>query len=409
MRRAYRVPVQVSSIALVSLSALSLAAMAGVELLKIPAGSPDRADLLQASRLAQQCFEAIRDERHAIGTEIPSRCDPAGSGLIGVWMSPVTSVYGNLASKQTSANPNFAAAIVRMLRDAGVRRGDTVAIGFSGSFPALNVCVLAATETMGVRPLVTTSMSASQWGANCPDLLWLDMEALLRREGLTDCRSLAASLGGQQDRAIGMSTEGVDRLREAMRTHGVPEIQEDSYERRVAKRMELYRQHALEEKIAAYINVGGSSVSVGTPQDKRAFSPGLSVEPLEAAPILESVMARFAEEGVPIIHLTDIRALARHFGLPWRPVRMPEPGEGELYGKPRYRLWLAATSLLAISVAFAAVCWVRSRSEGEDGCVDSGASQEDLAPGGVHATAHSSGGRYDPASGIRRHNPVRET
>ena len=93
----------------------------------------------------------------------------------------MTSLPGHLGSKQTSINPNFAAVVVGMLKDAGVQEGDCVAVGCTGSFPAMNVAVYSALETLRARPIVICSAGSSQYGANTPDLLWIDMERLSAR------------------------------------------------------------------------------------------------------------------------------------------------------------------------------------------------------------------------------------
>ena len=53
--------------------------------------------------------------------------------------------------------------------------------GIVGSFPALNVSLLAACEQMQLRALPITSVGSSMWGANDPAFTWLDMEKLLNQ------------------------------------------------------------------------------------------------------------------------------------------------------------------------------------------------------------------------------------
>ena len=93
--------------------------------------------------------------------------------MIGTLISPVTSNSGHLAAKQGSLNPNFAAVVVSWLRSAGVGEGDYVAVGVSGSFPGFNTVVYAALQALNAKPLVISSASSSQWGANVPELLWI--------------------------------------------------------------------------------------------------------------------------------------------------------------------------------------------------------------------------------------------
>jgi poly-gamma-glutamate system protein len=123
-------------------------------------------------------------------------------------MTSVTSNTGSLPAKQTSINPNFAAVVVQLLKRAGLEEGDVVAIGFSGSFPALNVAVMAAVSVLGLKPIIISSNAASQWGANDPDFLWIDWERTLAAKHIFNFRSVAASIGGIEDRGLGMTPEG---------------------------------------------------------------------------------------------------------------------------------------------------------------------------------------------------------
>ncbi|MEZ5302914.1 MAG: hypothetical protein R3F11_20090 [Verrucomicrobiales bacterium] len=56
------------------------------------------------------------------GYEIDTSKDPAESGMVGVAMSPVTSISGVLEAKQTSVNPNFAAVVLRCSKKPASKR-----------------------------------------------------------------------------------------------------------------------------------------------------------------------------------------------------------------------------------------------------------------------------------------------
>src|SRR5215208_6306034 len=183
MKKIYWRPRAVSRPALLLIALISVAGLIVVERWKVENPQPHLEEKLAAAKLAQQAFDVIKEARISVGPPIDKTIDPSESGLIGIPMSPVTTVIGDVSAKQTSVNPNFAAIIVEMLKEAGVQEGDVVAIGMSGSFPALNICTYAACETLKLKPLVISSASASQWGANVPALLWPDMELLLRKKG----------------------------------------------------------------------------------------------------------------------------------------------------------------------------------------------------------------------------------
>jgi poly-gamma-glutamate system protein len=347
MRKIYWRPRSVSRPVLIVLSIISLAGLAAVEWLKTPEQQPYYEEMRAAARLAYQAMEVIQEHQLERGVVDP-QADPTRSGLIGQVMSPVTSDPGVLAAKQTSVNPNFAAVVVQMLREAGVQPGDTVAVGFSGSFPAINISVLAAVEMLRLKPVIITSAAASQWGANDPDFLWLDMERLLNRQGLFHHRSVAASLGGQEDRAAGMSEEGIRLLESGIERHRhLHRLTAQSVEESVEQRMSIYLDHAGDAPIAAYLNVGGGTVSVGGATGKRSFRAGVNFR-VPSGRISDSVMARFVARGVPAIHLIRIEQLADQYGLPLRPRTMPKPGEGGVFQMQAYNRWLAAGVLVFI-------------------------------------------------------------
>ena len=167
----------------------------------------ERDRMLEAAYRTQSSFDAIQCYRTERGQRMLKSQDPARTGMLGPSMSLVTTLPGHLDAKQTSVNPNFAAVAVRLLLDAGVESGDCVAIGMTGSFPALNIAVLQACESMDMRPLVVSSAASSQFGANDPGMMWPDMEKILKDEGLISHRSLLTSTGGFRDSADGMSDD----------------------------------------------------------------------------------------------------------------------------------------------------------------------------------------------------------
>lgn len=291
---------------------------------------------IRAARLAKQAFQTIYLQRIRLKIPLDTELDPAGSGMIGLQHSPIVSNNGHLTSKQTSANPNFAAAFVQMLSTAGVEKGDVVGVNATGSFPAMNVCVYAALEAMGVQPIVITSAASSEYGATHPELTWLDMEKLMYDRDLISFRSSAFTMGGLLDTAQGHSEEGKGLLRAAIERNERPLMTPKDYEEAVTMRLALYDEVANGRPIRAFINVGGGTASVGTYDDKEEFRPGLNTE-LPRGLKRRSTMRTFLEQGVPVVHVSHIRSLARRYGLPdfgvleELPSQVPEPGEGGVF------------------------------------------------------------------------------
>lgn len=319
--------------------------MALVEFSKVRVKRPFYEEKVAAANLAQKAFLALKNA----GGEciiVDPVVDPNGTGLIGDQFTIITTDRGNLTSKLTTTNPNFAAIVVDMLREAEVDHGDKIAVAFTGSMPALNVAVLAAIETIGAEPVIISSIGASMWGANNPDFAWLDMEKVLYDKGIFNSRSVAASLGGRGDRGGNVSPEGRNVLREIIERDSVMLIESSTLDESIEKRIEIYEEHLeKDEKYAAYVNVGGGLGSIGSSQNLVILNPGLNKRLPRTNFPRKGAMIRFGERGVPMINLSDINNIARRYGLPVAPEPLPDIPHGEVYSELRYSLWLAVVVL----------------------------------------------------------------
>lgn len=375
MRKVYWRPREVSRAALVFIAGLSALSFAAVEILQQQNRQPYHREKLAAAHLAEQAFQVIKQEkqqrfRHRLDNE----SDPTGSGLIGQLMTSVTSNTGSLPAKQTSINPNFAAVVVQLLKRSGLEEGDVVAIGFSGSFPALNVAVMAAVSVLGLKPIIISSNAASQWGANDPEFLWIDWERTLAAKHIFNFRSVAASIGGIEDRGLGMTPEGRRTIVAAIEAAGVPVIRPRNYLDSVEERWTIFHETAGDLPIKAYVNVGGGTTSVGTKVGKHLFKPGLNLHPPAAGAGLDSIMSRFVDDGIPVIHLVNIAQLAKRYGLPTQPQTMPVVGQGKVFSRAEYNPLLAGGSLLVIfgalyafvrsDLGFRMLRWSRKKKSG---------------------------------------------
>jgi poly-gamma-glutamate system protein len=329
-----------------------------------PLGDPAaRGEMARASDLMVRAAAALRYCRAARGVPVDPSADPNGTGLIGVERSVITTSLGSLEAKRTTTNPDFAALVVRLLRDAGVGRGDVVGVGASSSFPALIVATLSAAVAMGVEPLVISSLGASEWGANIPGFGWLDMEECLRREGLAGSAPIALSLGGEGDAGLDMDPEGRALIEARVRAGGVPFIDEPCLERNVAARMARYRESAGGRTLKAFINIGGSWANMGTDPEVLKIGPGLARSVFVPPPARRGVIQAMAAAGVPVIHLLNVKGLCERYGLPWDPQPLPAPGHGRIYRLAAARSWptmaLTAAFILAVAVL---ILGVRRRS-----------------------------------------------
>jgi len=348
MKSVYWQPHRASRPALVGMALLSIGGLLLVESHRRRVPERYYEEKVAAARLAADCMETIKQRRMALGYAIDPAIDPAETGLIGAAMTPATSTAGRLAAKRISANPNFAAVVVALLKRAGVQPGDTVAIGYSGSFPGLNIAVEAAVQTLDLEPIGISSAAASQWGANLPNFLWLDMERTLADEGKIRFRSRAASLGGVEDRGLGMSEETQQTLRKGIARNGLATIEAGNFTQSVDERMQLYHDQAGIKPIKCYINIGGGATSVGKSLGKKQFHSGLHRWLPKRARNIDSVMTRFLAAGVPVIHLIRVTAMASRYGLETEPRSPAVVGEGEVFERYQYNGWYAVATLAGI-------------------------------------------------------------
>ncbi|MEM9193032.1 MAG: poly-gamma-glutamate system protein [Myxococcota bacterium] len=346
----------VSTRQLVAVAVLAVGGLAWVETSPIEERDPLFEQKLAAARLAEQGFRAVNLERIRLQIPLEPEFDPAGSGLIGPAHTPIVSNEGHLASKQTSANPNFAAVFVEMLHEAGVREGDRVAVTATGSFPAMNITMFAALETMGARPMVISSVASSEFGATHPELTWLDMERVLYEAEVIGFRSVAASLGGVVDIARNHSDEGRALLTAALARNDCRLLTPRDYDHAVSLRLALFDELRGDDPIRAFVNIGGGTAAVGKAEDKVDFAAGLNTE-LPSGLENPSVMRAYLEAGTPAIHVSRIRSLARSFGLADVPMEVPRPGEGGVFRLAIIPPWTIALTLLAIFLAM----WAATR------------------------------------------------
>ncbi|UCD20182.1 MAG: poly-gamma-glutamate system protein, partial [candidate division WOR-3 bacterium] len=211
----------------ISILSLSVVTLITIGLMTLELNSKTRVEAkyhkekLDAARTAQTAFASVKKTIHEMGIPIDRINDPNETGLIGLQYSPITTERGDLDAKLTSTNPNFAALVVHYLKQAGVRRNDTVAVLLTGSYPALNISVMSAMKALELHAVIITSVSSSMWGANFPQLTYLDMEALCRANNIFEYRSTVATFGGEDDVGRGLSPVGREIIEEAALRNGV--------------------------------------------------------------------------------------------------------------------------------------------------------------------------------------------
>jgi hypothetical protein len=324
----------------------------------VPAEGADLA--LGAARRMEKAERVLKADIVAEGIPIESELDLNATGLIGPEMSALTTTLGSLEAKRSVLNPNFAALMVRYFRQAGLKSGDLVAVGASGSFPGLVIATLCAARELGLEVLTIASFGASTYGATRPEFTVPTMIRILARSSIVPDSLIAVSPGGDGDHGESAMFDDARAIEARLAAEaGVEYIdfEKPDLEASIARRLALYESAAAGRRIKCFVNIGGASPNSGTSSYTLDFPQGLVLDP-PRIPIAadRGLNYEFAARGVPVINLLNVRLLAEQNGLPFDPVPLPRPGEGGVYSETRVEKAVLVASLavvLGILVAYA--------------------------------------------------------
>jgi poly-gamma-glutamate system protein len=285
-----------------------------------------------ADRMAREALSVVRGLRERIGAADADRAAALRTSgltadrlaLVGAELTPLVTTLGSLESKLLATDPRWAGALVRQLAAHGVGPGKVVCASFSGSFPGLNLAVMAASRALDARLAAISSVTASHWGANEPGLTWPEMEAAIVAAGVLPAASLAISLGGTRDAARDLSPEGkalAAQLQAAAASAlGAVPLRTATLHEAIAARLEVYRHALAGRRPAVYVNVGGNHASLGGAQAPLRHDGGWLTALPEGAERDASVTHAYLAEGVPVLSLLSVKTLARDWRLlPGRP------------------------------------------------------------------------------------------
>jgi poly-gamma-glutamate system protein len=328
------------------LLAALLALLLSIALLRASgyAAEKDNAAVMKkASENLRDCFQAVKDERLRLGHPIDYDADVNGTGMLGDEYTAITTSHGNLEAKRSAANPNTAAMMVDLLARCGVKAGDTVACNFSSSFPTLNLATVCALDALGARGVIINSIGASTYGANLPDLTYPDMEHLLLENHQIKNHAEYFSAGGAGDQGREMPEEVKSAIVSRIEAYGLSYINISDLEENLDYRKNIYNNSS--GPVACFVNVGGNLLAFGGGDEMTGVGSGI----VSAGDHLpgEGLIPYYYNQGIPVIHLLNMKALLPENGLPFDPIPLPEPGEGEVYRETRYPKPLAAGVLAA--------------------------------------------------------------
>ncbi|WP_041083724.1 poly-gamma-glutamate system protein [Thermotoga profunda] len=275
-------------------------------------------ELYRASLIMEEAIDAISQRR---SNQIDPLIDPNRTGLIGEELTELTTTAGDLESKRTTTNPDMAVLISYLLIKIGVKKGDCVAVGASGSFPGLIVATLSACKAIGARPLVICSIGASQWGANQIDFTVLDLFNWLVEIGFE--RPLLFSYGGSDNKGSEFSEEIRDKLKRKASEYDFVFREGESFEHDLWWFYQVYISNC-DERIAAFVNIGGSLINLG-----RSATAAMQVGLITDKGTLdnESMIGLMINNNVPVLSLLNMKKLTTKYGLLWDPIPLPKASE----------------------------------------------------------------------------------
>ena len=101
--------------------------------------------------------------------------------------------------------------------------------------------------------------------------------------------------------------------------------------------------------VRCFVNVGGNDVSFGDSM-VIVHADGGILTSLPEKDASTGLVQLFLREGIPVIHLLNIKSIAERYGMPVDPVPLPAPGEGGVYTSVSYPKWLAFAGMLGCVV-----------------------------------------------------------
>jgi poly-gamma-glutamate system protein len=295
---------------------------------------PRYAEMLSAARTMQAASRVFVVEKEARNLLQPPSIDPNRTGMIGPEFTTITTTLGDIASKRTTTNPDFATALVRLIASLDLPRGTPVVIILSGSFPGANVAAIAAVESLGLKPVIIASLSASMWGASDPEFNWLDMATALRTRGVIHTDITAAVLGGGGSVGSNMEPDGVAALVASAARDGVALVDVRPFSALVDHLLDQITETSRGGPAPGLvINVGGALIGLGSCRESYEAQPGLIKRPIACTSGTPGLALRLLAQGRPMLQVLNMKRLALEMGLPFDPIPLPTPGNNPaIYG-----------------------------------------------------------------------------
>ena len=266
------------------------------------------------------------------------------TGMIGAEYTAITTTIGNLDSKITSLDPNFAAVYIKMFSELSLDKGDEVVINISGSFPMLDISCIMAAEEYGLKPYLMASVGASSFGATNPAFTIFDMLQYLYQQELISTKINVVSLGGSNDigENFGEFNDYNDRnlIIDRINKSGITFLYEKDFDTNIETRLQLIKE--THKNVKLFINIGGNSVGIGINENAFYKSNGIiyanKYKNINSSKSGEGLIGKFLKSGVNAIQMLNLKNIASNYGLEYGFNKLPEVGQGDPYYEKSYNL-----------------------------------------------------------------------
>lgn len=250
-------------------------------------------DKIAAANHMNSCI----DELKQLNPDLSEK-DIYETGLLGIKTSEITTIQdidnSMLKSKQLTTHPNFAAYIVELFHESELRDGDTIAVSMTGSFPGANIALFSACEVMNIKPIVISSVGSSSWGANRIDFSWPFIEQHLYDSKFIKNKSIAYSMGGDNDNGDNLPDEGIEKIESIIPDNAIF-VNNSTLRGNIKKKLSIFEQQS--NNYSMYVNVGGGVSSLGMGEDKDTLKVGLinllDIDDMELNEFKKSVAYQF--------------------------------------------------------------------------------------------------------------------
>lgn len=323
---------------------------------------------IASATLAKTAMEKIKERKIELGISFPKE-DVYQSGMIGEWFSDITTTSGMIGAKRTAINPDFAAVYIDMFREAGLKKGDQIALVVSSSFPTLNISALAAIQVYELDACVMASIGSSTYGANNVDFTFFDMAEYLYNEGILTTRIDYVSFGGANDDGYEFPEEVRKSILDRINKSGVEFLCESDFEKNIKMRTDLILNECPDIKML--ISVGGTLVAMGEGDTGSTLYRGL-VQPTylrtnkKVNDSKYGLLDTFLNRGVPVIQMLNIKGIALDYGVSYDPDVMPQIGTCDAYYEVSYNIDIPIISIcLSLGLLVAYFVYQKKKIKGE--------------------------------------------